>query len=151
MNTPDSDHIRKLMMASIDGESTPEEEIALKEILLNHPDWAEEYHQLKTMKEMTSQTKLKEPQPELWDSYKRTVFTRVERGIGWILFTIGALVLLFYGAWTMLSSIMTNPELAWWIKAAIGSVTAGVIILLVSLVREKLYLDKHERYKDVIR
>lgn len=151
MNTPDSNHIQKLIMASIDGESTPQEESELKEILLDHREWAEEYHQLKIMKEMTSQTKLKEPQPELWDSYKRTVFTRIERGIGWILFTIGALVLLFYGAWTAMAEILTDPGLAWWIKAAIVSATAGVIILLVSLVREKLYLDKHERYKDVIR
>jgi hypothetical protein len=51
----------------------------------------------------------------------------------------------------MLSTILTDPELAWWIKGAIVSVTAGAIILLVSLLREKLYLDKHERYKDVIR
>lgn len=151
MNTPESDHIRNLMMASIDGESSPQEESELKKILLEQPEWAEEYHQLKTMKEMTSQTKLKEPEPELWDNYKRTVFTRVERGIGWILFTVGALVLLFYAAWMMLSSVLTDPGLAWGLKAAIVSVAAGVIILLVSLLREKLYLDKHERYKDVIR
>ncbi len=151
MNTPDPDRIRKLMMASIDGESSPEEENELKQILLDHPDWAEEYHQLKIMKDMTSQTKLKEPQPELWDNYKRRVFTRIERGIGWILFTLGAVVLLLYGAWTALSGILTDPNLAWWLKAAIISVTVGGIILLVSLLREKLYLDKHERYKDVIR
>lgn len=151
MNTPDPGQIRRLMMASIDGETTPEEEQALKKILQQHTKWAEEYNQLKIMKEMTSQTKLKEPQPELWDSYKRQVFTRIERGIGWILFTIGALVLLFYGAWTALSEILTDPELAWWLKGAIVSAVAGVIILLVSIIREKLYLDKHERYKDVIR
>lgn len=151
MNTPDDERIKRLMMASIDGESTPEEESELKGILLNNQVWAEEYQQLKTLKEMTSKAKLKEPQPELWDSYKHQVFTRVERGLGWILFTVGAIVLLVYGAWMMFSEILTDPNLAWWLKGAIISAALGLIILLVSLLREKLYLDKHERYKDIIR
>ena len=51
MNTPDPDVIRKLMMASLDGESTPEEDRQLKKILMDHAEWAEEYNQLKIMKE----------------------------------------------------------------------------------------------------
>lgn len=151
MNTPEPKKIRELIMASIDGEITVEEERSLREILLNNPNWAEEYRELKKVKEMTSQAKLKEPKPELWDTYKHQTFTRIERGIGWILFTVGALVLLLYGAWQALSQILTDPGLAWWIKAAVVSGTAGLIILIVSFIREKLYLDKHERYKDIVR
>ncbi len=151
MNTHNAERIRQLMMASIDGEIAPDEEKELKKVLLSDAELAEEYQQLKNLKMMTSKAKLKEPNPELWDNYSRRVFTRIERGIGWILFTIGALVLLFYGAWAALSDILTDPEIAWWFKAAVVSAVAGTIILLVSLIRERLYLNKHERYKDVIR
>lgn len=75
---------------------------------------------------MTSQSRLKEPPPELWDSWSRSSFTKVERGIGWILFTAGALVLLLYGAWVVLSDLLTDPGIAWWIRAAVVAVTAGL-------------------------
>ncbi len=151
MSIPHSERIKQLMMASIDGESTPEEEAELKQMLIQDLELAEEYQQLKNLKIMTSQTRIKEPAPELWDHYSQTVFTKLERGIGWILFTIGALVLLFYGAWLALSDLLTDPGIAWWLKAAIVALVSGSIILLVSLVRERIYTNKHERYKDVIR
>lgn len=151
MSIFDSERIQQLMMASIDGESTPEEEAELKQMLIQDLELAEEYQQLKNLKIMTSQTRIKEPAPELWDHYSQTVFTKLERGIGWILFTIGALVLLFYGAWLALSDLLTDPGIAWWLKAAIVALVSGSIILLVSLVRERIYTNKHERYKDVIR
>ena len=44
-----------------------------------------------------------------------------------------------------------DPEVALWIKAAVISVTAGVIILMVYLIRERICLNKHERYKDIVR
>ncbi len=151
MSIPHSERIKQLMMASIDGESTPEEEAELKQMLIQDLELAEEYQQLKNLKIMTSQTRIKETAPELWDHYSQTVFTKLERGIGWILFTIGALVLLFYGAWLALSDLLTDPGIAWWLKAAIVALVSGSIILLVSLVRERIYTNKHERYKDVIR
>ena len=151
MNTTDKDKIREWLMASIDGEIEPSEEDQLRKILLSDPKWMQEYQELKSLKKMTSKASMKQPKPELWDTYKHTLFTKMERGIGWILFTLGALILLFYGAWSALSEILTDPELVWWLKAAVISGTAGLIILIVSFVREKLYLDKHERYKDIIR
>ena len=151
MSTHNPERIRQMMMASIDGEISSADEAKLKCILLEDPKRAEEYEQLKNLKIMTSQTHLKEPAPELWDNFNSRVFTKIERGIGWILFTIGALVLLFYGAWAALSDLLTDPELAWWLKSAIVAAVAGAIILFVSLIRERIYLNKHERYKDVIR
>lgn len=151
MNTPDNERVRQLIMASIDGEATGEQEQELQQLLRTYPEWAEEYHKLKNTKHMTSQYRLRQPQPELWDSYRRQIFTRIERSIGWILFTVGAVVLLAYGTWTWLSGLLTDPDLAWWVRLAIGSAAAGVIILLVSLVRERLFLHKRERYKDVER
>jgi hypothetical protein len=151
MSIHDSDRIKQLMMASIDGESTPEEEAELKQMLIQDRELAEEYQQLKNLKIMTSQTRIKEPPSELWDSYSQTLFVKLERGIGWILFTIGALVLLFYGAWLALSDLLTDPGIAWWLKASIVALVSGCIVLLVSLIRERIYMNKHERYKDVIR
>lgn len=151
MNTHDTERFRMLMMASIDGESTPDQEAELQQYLLRDRSLAEEYHQLKNLKTMTSQNRIKEPPPELWDTWSRSSFTKVERGIGWILLTIGALVLIMYGVWMALSELLTDPGIAWWIRASVAAVVAGAVILLVSLARERIYLNKHERYKDIVR
>ena len=151
MNTIDISRIRELMMASLDKEISPEEEKILLDYLEQHPEMKREFDQLKTLKKMTSAQKLKEPGPEFWDRYKQSLYTRIERSLGWILLSIGAIVLLFYGVWTALSEMISDPSIAWWVKAAILSAAAGTIILLVSLIREKLFLNKHERYKDIIR
>jgi len=151
MNTHNSEKTRMLMMASIDGEATAEQEAKLRKLLLEDNALAEEYQQLKQLKTMTSQNKLKEPLPELWDTYNHRLFIKAERGLGWILLTIGAVLLLFFGAWTALSDLFTDPETPLWLKAGIGALVAGTIILLVSLLRERFYLNKHERYKDIVR
>jgi len=151
MNTIDINRIRELMMASLDDEISPDDEKILSDYLEQNPEMKREYEQLKNLKKMTSEHKLKEPNPEFWDHYKQSIYTRIERSIGWILLSIGAIILIFYGVWNALSEMISDPAIAWWVKAAILSLAAGAIILLVSLVREKIFLNKHERYKDVIR
>lgn len=151
MNTENKTKLQHLMMASIDGESTVEQEAELREALLNNKDSAVEYHHLKNMKLMTMQSRLKPPPPELWDHYTHQTFTRVERGFAWILITLGAIVLISYTIWMALSEFFGDPSIAWWIKGSTGAVILGVILLMISFIRERLFLHKHERYKDIIR
>lgn len=91
------------------------------------------------------------PPESVWDKYWLGVYNRIERGIGWILLSIGAIVLLIYGLYSMFESILADTEIAWWLKLAIFSAIAGTAVLLVSVLREKIFLHKTERYKDIRR
>lgn len=151
MNTDNKLKLHHLMMASIDGETTVEQETELREALLKNKDDAIEYHRLKNMKLMTMQTRLRVPAPELWDQYSRQTLTRIERRFAWILITIGAVIFITYSLWMALSKFFMDPNIVWWIKASTGAVILGAILLMVSIIRERIYLNKHERYKDIIR
>ncbi|HBX38258.1 MAG TPA: hypothetical protein DEG76_13625, partial [Pseudohongiella sp.] len=80
---------------------------------------------MKRTREVTVASRFKEPSPEVWDNYWQGVYRRVERGIGWILFSLGAIVLMFYGAWEIGRNWFTDSSIPLWIRLAGGSIVAG--------------------------
>jgi hypothetical protein len=73
----------------------------------------------------------------------------MERGIGWILFSIGAMILLFFGGYQMVKGILQDPTIPLIVKTAILLGMAGVVVLLVSVTRERLFVNRSERYREV--
>ncbi len=99
--------------------------------------------------EVMNKMELKKPPKEAWKIYWSSVYNRLERRIGWILFSIGAIIILFFGGYKLVESLIQAPDLPIFFKIAILSVLGGLVILLVSLVREQLFVRKRERYKEV--
>ena len=50
-----------------------------------------------------------------------------------------------------LSGLYSDPEVALWVKIGVTGVGAGVIFLLVSFIRERLFAYNRERYREVTR
>ncbi len=80
-----------------------------------------------------------------------TVYRRLERSIGWILASVGAIVVVSYGVWTAISEMIADATVPWYIKAGVLALVVGAVILFVSVVREKLFVRKTDPYKDVVR
>jgi len=110
-----------------------------------------EFEQMKALKILTAQHRPDDLPPEKWDQYWQGVYPRLERGLGWMLMSLGALVLLIYGSWEIAKEWILSPDIPLWIKAAGISFWTGLAILLISVIREKLFLHKQERYKDIQR
>ena len=151
MHKHENEDIQRLMMAVLDGEATPEREQELRSHLDADADLRREFEELKTLKYATMKTQLTEPDGTLWTSYWMNTYARIERGLGWILFSAGAILLLLFGAWEITREWLADPDLPFWVKTAGILLGAGSIILLVSVIREKLFLHKNERYKDIQR
>lgn len=152
MKTPmDSDNIREWMMADLDGETTAEQHQEIQRWLAADPVLLRDYQRMKQEAELMARVTWREPGSELWDSYWQGVYRRLERGFGWVLFSVGAMVLMGYGAWEVAREWVTDSGIPLWIRAAGVSMAGGGIVLLVSVIREKLFLHKNERYKDIQR
>lgn len=147
----DDDRVRRLMMAALDGESTPEERAELERLLAADVELMEEWNRLVALKEVTDSMTTKKPPEEVWDRYWTDLYPRLERGIGWILLSLGAVVVLSYGAWEGLRSLWEDAELPVAVKGGILVGIVGLVVLLVSVAREKVFLHQSDRYKDVIR
>lgn len=142
---------RRLIMASIDGELGGGEREELERLLDAYPALRAEWERLQRVKEVTGAMRLRPAPEEVWSDYWTSVYSRLERGIGWILFSVGAIVLLSYGAWAAVRELLADTTMPWFVKASLVALTVGTVVLLVSVVREKVFVGQRQRYKDVER
>lgn len=147
----DRDRVNRLMMAALDGEITPDERRELDGMLARHPELRREFESMSRVKEVTGAMTYREPPEETWDRYWTSVYNRIERGIGWILVSVGSVVLLAYGAWKWLEAVWGAAGLPPVVKFAIMAVATGLLVLAVSVIREKLFTYRDDPYKEIRR
>ena len=82
-------------------------------------------------------------------SYWREIYNRLERGAGWIFFSIGVILLLAFGSWELLNKFFLSPQPSPILKIGVGALILGLIVLLVSVGRERLFTRGHDRYEEV--
>ncbi len=150
MSSP-SDRSKALLEKGLTGGLTAAEMKELEELLNADPELRSEWESLRSIREVTSAMKFREPSQETWDTYWAGVYARLERGIAWMLISISLSILLGYGLYTLVLSFIENSQLSLFLKIVIGGLAIGVGILLVSVLREKLSVRKSERYKEIIR
>ena len=103
------------------------------------------------VKEVTGMMSMKSPPEEVWDTYWTSVYNRVERGAGWILASMGAILLLSWTAWEVVQELTRDPSIPAIIKFGMLSLAVGGIILFVSVAREKLFTRRSDPYREVDR
>lgn len=150
MNT-ELNRFQTLLNKALDNLLTDEERIEFNNLLASSNEYQEEWNSIKQIKEITKTMKLKNPPEEVWDKYWLGIYSRLERGIAWILISIGAIVVLIYGGFKAVESVIQDPTLAWFLKAAILMLIAGGVFLFVSVARERIFLRKTDKYKEIIR
>jgi anti-sigma factor RsiW len=141
----------ELVMLVLDGEASAAQVQELEQRLSADKALRKEYESMKAMKEVTMSNRPPEPGAALWKTYWAGVYRRMERGFGWVLFSIGAIVLMLYGAWEFGRQWWGDDSIPVWVRISGASLAAGIIILFVSVLRERVYFHKNERYKDIER
>ena len=88
---------------------------------------------------------------EIWEDYWGSMYKKVERGVGWIFFSVGAIFLICYGVFSFFSEFLYDPNIPILIKIAVTVLTVGAVTILVSMTRERLFAHKKERYSEVMK
>ncbi len=145
------DRLRRLLMAVVDGEidSTARREVEVA--LAKDPQLHDELAVFRRLKEVTKAMTPKKPSKEVWETYWEDVYRRLERGLGWILVSVGAAVFLTWSLWVAARDIIADTEIPGFVRWSILALLAGLVVLFVSVVRERLFMRKRDPYKDVIR
>ena len=150
-NNSKRERCQHLVMALIDGEISQSEKMELDNLIDNYSDLQKEYQEFLKLKEVTQTMKLKQPDQEIWQAYWQNIYNRLERGFAWTLFGFGAALLLAYGLYTFIIDIWRKTEIPILLKMGIYIALVGVILLLISIMGEKLFLWRNERYKEVLK
>ncbi len=134
-------------MRYMDGEMSDEE----KDRFLKHIEGCEECRnqiaRFSELKRLTERVTIKDPIDIFWDGYWKSIYRRIERKTGWILFVLGAVLI---AAYEIYRSVRNLGEFSF-IKTAGLVIILGVLLLLVSVIRERIHQRKSDRYRDVIR
>jgi predicted anti-sigma-YlaC factor YlaD len=141
--------IKELISSYIDGELDASQRKLVEEHLKECQECRQEFEEMEKFEEVMSRMEFKKPPKEMWQVYSDSVYNRLERKIGWILLSIGAIILLFYGGYKSIEGLIQNPEIHWILKAGILLGLAGIAVMLVSLIREQIFIYKRERYKEI--
>ena len=142
---------KDLMMGYLDDELSDEQRIKFKEHLTDCSDCRQELEEFKKLKAITDDVTLMQPEDKIWQQYWGNIYNRLERGVGWILFGISAILLLIYGGFKMIEDIVNDSTIGLGLKAGLIVLIAGLAILFVSVARERLHFWSKDRYKDVRR
>ncbi len=145
------EEIKPYLMSHLDGEIEPEKKKDIERHLTECETCRKEYQSFVKLKEETAKMKLADLSDQLWKGYWKGVYRRIERGAGWIFVSIGAIILLSFGVYQFFKEFLTDPNAPLTLKIGVSTLAFGVIVLLVSIVRERLFLFKTERYGEVER
>ncbi len=142
---------KDLMMGYLDDELDDAQKQTLQEHLKECKDCAAELEQFRKLKQVTDSVKLAEPEDVVWEQYWSGVYNRFERGVSWILMSVAGIALLIYGGFKAVEEMVKDPTISVILKVVILAFIAGLAVLFVSILRERLYFWKKDRYKDVRR
>jgi len=142
---------KDLMMAYLDNEIDDEQKRAFEEHLASCTQCTQELKEFEKLKQLTDGVTLAEPEDRIWQQYWGNVYNRVERSMGWILFSVAAILLTIYGGFKLIEEIIKDQTVGMLLKVALLVLIAGLAILFVSVLRERFYFWKKDRYRDVRR
>lgn len=142
---------KDLMMGYLDDELSNEQRQTFDNHLSTCKQCQIELASFRKLKAITDDVTLMEPEDRMWEQYWGNIYNRLERSIGWILFGISAILLLIYGGFKMIEEIVKDPTLGLGLKVGLLVLIVGLAILFVSVVRERMFFWKKDRYKDVRR
>ncbi len=142
---------KDMMMGYLDNELNDEQRRRFEEHIKSCSECAGELKEFKKLKEITDEVTLVEPEDRIWQEYWGGVYNRIERGLGWILFSIAGIVLVIYGGFKAIEEIIKDPNVEMIFKVGLLILLAGLAILFVSVLRERCFFWRRDRYKNVRR
>jgi anti-sigma factor RsiW len=150
MTSPDiCDALRWDIMRVADGEADRETRARVEAHLTTCARCQSEFDSLMKLKGATAGLRLADLPDARWAGYWQDLYRRMERGIGWLLLSLGLLLVAGYGIYLLAANFLLNSEIPVVLRAGFALFAGGTLVLLISLVRERLYARKIERYDKV--
>jgi predicted anti-sigma-YlaC factor YlaD len=139
------------MMGYLDNELSKEQKKRFEEHLAECTECADELKEFQKLKAITDEVTLVEPEDQLWQDYWTGIYNRIERSIGWIIFSVSAILLAIYGGFKLIEKIVTDATVGMLLKISLLALIVGLAILFVSVLRERIYIWSKDRYRNVRR
>jgi predicted anti-sigma-YlaC factor YlaD len=145
------DTFKPLLMGYLDEELTELEALRMEEHLKECQDCAAELREFRRLKEVTHNMRVVTPDDKYWEQYWSNIYNRLERRIGWILISIGAILLTSYGLYYLVSSLLLQGNIPIIVRIGVVALVVGFCTLIISGLRERIFLAKSDKYERIKR
>jgi len=141
----DCQKIDALLSGYLDGELTQGDRQRVELHLENCAKCQTAYDDLAKLKTAVGKLSFDEMPEQDWRNVMNNVAVKASRGTGWVLYVVGLLVICGYAAFAFFSDD-TVPAL---IKSGIAAAVVGLVLLFVSVLRERMVDRRTDKYEDV--
>lgn len=141
------ERMEELTVKVVDDVATAAEREELMAWLVDHPDARAELERQQALKALTDGWVSRLEHDLVNDRYEQRGVVRAERAIGVTLVLVGFALLSGFGVYALFG----DPEVPVWVKMGTGAMTAGGLLLLLSVIRWRLATRKSDPYEEVIR
>ncbi len=145
------DQYKPLLMGYLDSELTELEVLRMEEHLKVCADCSSELDEFRKLKEMTQNMRVLMPDEKYWEDYWSHIYNRLERRIGWILTSLGAILLTSYGLYALVEQLLLRRGIPLLVRIGVLALVVGFCTLLISGLRERIFLAKSDKYERIKR
>jgi ABC-type multidrug transport system fused ATPase/permease subunit len=139
------------IMALLDNELDSEEFASVHAHIESCKRCGDEYSSQKKVKEVTADMRFKQLPEFYWDEYWTNIFNKLERGLSWIFISLGAIIILCFTGWEVVNELIADQDVNPVLKFGIFVMLIGSIVLIISILREKIMVRKVDKYRKVER
>jgi anti-sigma factor RsiW len=143
MNTCEA--IQEKLSAHLDGELTQQESQRVSVHLQQCERCRAECADLSRLRRDIKRLSYPEPSDAEWRNVMAGFTFKVTRGLGWLLWIGGAVVLVAYGIY----EFATDPAAKAFERVAVLAVILGVVLVFLTVLVERISAHKHDKFKDV--
>ena len=129
----------------IDGELTQQEAQKVGLLIETDAEYKQLYDELSSMRQEVQSLSLQEQELEHLDKLFEEPVAKTTRIFGLALITISSVAIIGL----TLYLILTHPELGWLEKTLVATLGGGTLLLLISVIRQRLISMKTDKYRGV--
>lgn len=130
------------VMRYADGEMNAQEREAFEKHLESCDECRKMLQDINALKEVTDSMKIADLPEAVWEKYWSSIYNRIERSVAWFFFILGSLILTGYWSY----KVITDPDIYNIVGLGVLLVVIGFAILFLSVLREKIAVNKADKY-----
>lgn len=134
-----------MLSAYLDGELTQADEQRVRIHLEDCEECRLAFEQLRQLQRITADMKFSDPPEDKMREIEERLSVQAPRMAGWTLLLGGLTVWILYAVYLF----VTDPKLLTWQKLVSGAVVIGFVLLLISVLRQRLLELPLDRYRGV--
>jgi hypothetical protein len=139
------EHVGELLSGYIDGELTQQQRQRVEVHCDACGGCARDLADLGELREKVGRSRLSTLGEDNWREHMDDTTVKATRGIGWLLFIGGILVL----SGIVIFEFVVDSSISSGMKLLIGAIYGGLGVLFVSVLRQRLIERKSDKYEDV--